>query len=315
LESSESYAASPRAVSLPGGLFPALDDNLGKRRLVVRSFSSLHRASVRLHFGEDTAHADDEEPDLPEDPFRGPVFGEIVHLVLETIDFAAVAAAADPAALVENGSGPRAVLDAAIAKHLPKMRGREPPEQRRHACTVKVAQLVWNGLRSPLPGLGGCLCDIPSGQRIHELEFLFPQSYGEIAPAEVRLEEGFFTGFMDLVFRKGGLYYLLDWKTNDLDAYDQAAIARAMEQSGYHRQYRLYLHALGRWLGRRHGPNFDFLKHCGGVYYLFLRGMTDNSSGVFYHRPTANDLNLDLILGDETHGGASPRRSRGIEPP
>jgi exodeoxyribonuclease V beta subunit len=144
--------------------------------------------------------------------------------------------------------------------------------------------------------LGGCLCDIPTGERIHELEFLFPQRCGEAAPVEVRVEERFFTGFMDLVFRKDGLYYLLDWKTNELDSYDSACIARAMEQSDYHRQYRLYLHALRRWLGRRHGAGFDFLEHCGGVYYLFLRGMTGAAAGVFFHRPTAPDLNLDLIL-------------------
>src|SRR5207302_3996495 len=120
-------------------------------------------------------------------------------------------------------------------------------------------------------------------------EFLFPQHYGDSPPPEIRLEEGFYTCFMDLVFRKDELYYLLDWKTNSLDGYDASAIARAMDASDYHLQYRLYLYALKRWLERRHGDNFDFLDHFGGVYYLFLRGMLgdDNTAGVYFHRPTA----------------------------
>jgi len=287
-------------VPLSGELFPpALANDLGKRRLVVSSFSSLHRAAARIHFGDDTPHAEDEGPDLPDDPFRGPVFGEIVHHVLENIDFAAVGAAADAGALLESGSALRAALDAPLAKHLPKMWTRLPPEKFADDCRRRVAELVWKALRTPLPDLGSRLCDIPPAESIHELEFLFPRHSGETPPAEVGLEEGFFTGFMDLVFRKAGRYYLLDWKTNFLDAYDAPAITRAMDDSDYHRQYRLYLHALQRWLRRRHGDDFDFLEHFGRVYYLFLRGMTGDQSspGVFCHRPTAADLDLDSIIG------------------
>jgi ATP-dependent exoDNAse (exonuclease V) beta subunit len=148
-----------------------------------------------------------------------------------------------------------------------------------------------------LPGLGARVCDIPPTERVHELEFLFPERYGAAAPADGRREDGFFTGFIDLVFRKDGLYYLLDWKTNELESYEAAAIARAMEEHGYFLQFRLYLQALGRWLGRSHGPGFRSALHCGGVYYLFLRGMTpdsppDKATGVFFHRPIAGDFVL-----------------------
>jgi exodeoxyribonuclease V beta subunit len=298
LRSEERPAGTAPAGRIAGDLFPVLDADLGKRQLVVRSFSSLHRAAPRIHFAEETARAEDEGPDLPEDPFRGTVFGEIVHEALERIDFAAVGAAADCSVLLEQGTPLRAALDAPIARHLPKMRSRVPLEQFRDACLAKVADLVWRALRTPLVPLGCPLSDVPRSQRIHELEFLFPQRLGETAPAEVRLEEGFLTGFMDLVFRKDGFYYLLDWKTNFLDAYDEPGVARAMEAGDYERQYRLYLHALGRWLGRRHGPDFDFLKRFGGVYYLFLRGMTgtEGRAGIFFHRPAAEDLNLSLVL-------------------
>ncbi len=67
-----------------------------------------------------------------------------------------------------------------------------------------------------------------------------------------------------------------------------------MDEADYHRQYRLYLHALYRWLTRAHGPAFPFLQHVGGVYYLFVRGLNgrDESSGVFFHQPTAEDIDL-----------------------
>jgi exodeoxyribonuclease V beta subunit len=286
--------------TIDGELFPAAPAQMGKRGIVMRSFSSLQRDVSRTHFGEEVPRADDEGPEQPPDPFRGPVFGDIVHLVLEKIDFAAVGTASSVAAMLEKNSPLRAVLDGPVARHAAKMRGREPLEQFQSACAERVAQLVWNALRTPLPELGCRLCDVPPDQRLCELEFLYPEDLGVVPADANHPDETFVTGFMDLVFRKDGLYYLLDWKTNDLDGYDPPAIARAMDQHGYHRQYRLYLHALARWLGRRHGAAFDFLQHFGGVYYLFLRGMSGDarSPGIFYRRPTAHDLDLDIALAE-----------------
>src|SRR5205085_11710913 len=129
---------------------------------------------------------------------------------------------------------------------------------------------------------------------IHELEFQFPESPGERSWRE----EGFVTGFMDLVFRRAGRYFLVDFKTNLLPGYTPEHLARCMDEADYHRQYRLYLHALERWLARVHGKGFAFLKHFGGVYYLFVRGLNgqDESGGVFYHRPTKDDLELERAM-------------------
>jgi exodeoxyribonuclease V beta subunit len=68
-----------------------------------------------------------------------------------------------------------------------------------------------------------------------------------------------------------------------------------MADSDYHRQYRLYLHAIERWLRRMHGKVFDFEKCFGGVYYLYLRGMNgrDETTGVYFHAPTKKDLVLE----------------------
>jgi hypothetical protein len=58
------------------------------------------------------------------------------------------------------------------------------------------------------------------------------------------------------------------------------------------------LQALSRWLKRVHGRGFNFLRQFGGVYYLYVRGLNgkDESSGVHFHRPTAEDLDLHHVL-------------------
>ena len=47
------------------------------------------------------------------------------------------------------------------------------------------------------------------------------------------------------------------------------------------------------------GGRFDFLRSFGGVYYLFVRGLNgqDESTGVFFRRPTATDIDLAQALG------------------
>ena len=45
-----------------------------------------------------------------------------------------------------------------------------------------------------------------------------------------------------------------------------------MAQHGYHLQYLLYVTALHRLL-RIRLPDYDYDRHIGGAFYLFLRGM------------------------------------------
>ncbi len=90
----------------------------------------------------------------------------------------------------------------------------------------------------------------------------------------------------------------MDYKTNLLPAYTPGHLARCMDDSDYHRQYRLYFCALSRWLERVHGKSFSFLPQFGGVYYLFVRGLNgqDESTGVFFHRPARADLDLSKVM-------------------
>ena len=62
-------------------------------------------------------------------------------------------------------------------------------------------------------------------------------------------------GFIDLVFERGGRYWVLDYKTNylgaDGSAYDEASMASAMLENRYDEQSASYLFALHRLLHLR----------------------------------------------------------------
>ncbi len=183
------------------------------------------------------------------------------------------------------------------------------------------------------------LCDLSLGQRRNELEFILPTAGGEqgdaIALTRERLAalfrahgqglpehypeqierlgfsplRGFLKGFIDLVFVHDDRWYLADYKTNhlgdDLGGYHDAALAETMADDHYVLQYHLYAVALVRHL-RRTLPDFDYERHFGGVYYLFLRGMTPAAGptrGVYFERPPASRIDaLSALL----RGGPLP---------
>jgi exodeoxyribonuclease V beta subunit len=149
------------------------------------------------------------------------------------------------------------------------------------------------------------LADVPNESRIAELEFSFPidglttaKLAGALQEPEIalRLERlqfqavnGFMNGFIDLTFEYGGRFYFADWKSNwlgsDARAYHAAAIAAEMERNFYTLQLCLYSVALHRYLQVRK-PGYDFERHFGGAFYVFLRGIDPGhpENGVYFQR-------------------------------
>ncbi|MFP3335624.1 hypothetical protein SB761_33520, partial [Pseudomonas sp. SIMBA_064] len=82
----------------------------------------------------------------------------------------------------------------------------------------------------------------------------------QAAPLDFRQVRGMLKGFIDLVFRWQGKYYLLDYKSNWLGdshaAYTPEAMAQAMIGHRYDLQYQLYTLALHRYLQHRL-PDYD----------------------------------------------------------
>ena len=116
---------------------------------------------------------------------------------------------------------------------------------------------------------------------------------------------GFLKGYIDLTFRFGGKYYILDYKSNHLgntfEDYSGEALEHEMIHSNYDVQYHLYTLALHRIL-QQSVSGYDYDSHFGGAFYLFLRGVnpSEPGSGVFYDKPEKEIiLSLDeLFKGD-----------------
>lgn len=165
-------------------------------------------------------------------------------------------------------------------------------------------------LQAPLTQQGISLSQLTAKDKQAEMEFYLPiasplkadaldaliREYDPLSagcpPLNFRQVQGMLKGFIDLVFRHEGRYYLLDYKSNWLgdssDAYTQDAMASAMQQHRYDLQYQLYTLALHRYL-RHRIADYRYEDHFGGVIYLFLRGVdaADPNSGIFSTRPDA----------------------------
>ena len=165
-------------------------------------------------------------------------------------------------------------------------------------------------LHAPLTAQGISLSQLTAKDKQVEMEFYLPiasplraealdaliREYDPLSagcpPLNFRQVQGMLKGFIDLVFRHEGRYYLLDYKSNwlgeDSTAYTQQAMASAMQLHRYDLQYQLYTLALHRYL-RHRIADYRYDAHFGGVIYLFLRGVDANDprSGVFSTRPAA----------------------------
>ncbi len=116
--------------------------------------------------------------------------------------------------------------------------------------------------------------------------------------------EGFLKGFIDLTFRFGDKYYILDYKTNYLgdsrSDYQRNELAQEMREASYDLQYHIYTIALHRFLEKKLA-DYQYEPHFGGAFYLFLRGMNKpGREGIFFDKPdysTIEQLNRYILSG------------------
>lgn len=128
---------------------------------------------------------------------------------------------------------------------------------------------------------------------------------GSLGRLNFRPVEGFMRGFIDLLFCFEERFYIVDWKSNWLGNrpgdYDETGVRASMAQHSYFLQYQLYTVAADLFLSRRI-PGYDYEKHFGGVFYIFLRGVDPAmpERGIFRDRPSAalvRDLR-DTLTGE-----------------
>ncbi|VVE19494.1 exodeoxyribonuclease V subunit beta [Pandoraea anhela] len=225
---------------------------------------------------------------------RGPAAGESLHRVFELADFQS------------RTQWPHAVSRA--LRERPPGRGAEQND----AWRAMMMNMLSDTLATPLrPGMQ--LADVALTERLTEMEFTYPADavsldalrgllrqfgYPDL-PLDATVLRGYLKGFIDLVFRHGGQWWILDWKSNYLgtapENYGADGLREAMAEHGYHLQYLLYTLALHRFL-RRRLPDYDYERDMGGSLYLFVRGVRpdwasahlagDEVPGVFFDKPS-----------------------------
>ena len=216
---------------------------------------------------------------------RGAAAGNFLHGLLEQVDFSSGK---------EDDN-----LDELVQDHL----NRAGLDRK---WTAVVSQWIRDILTTPLSiDHDFCLADLPAGDRLVEMGFYFSLRELDtgklnrvlsdhcIEPVHGQQEKirGLMKGFIDLVFRKDGRFFIADYKSNYLgptsEDYHRNNLERAMKEHRYDLQYLIYSVALHRYLaGRINGYGYD---QCfGGVSYLFLRGMNPSwpaENGIFRTRP------------------------------
>jgi len=170
------------------------------------------------------------------------------------------------------------------------------------------------------------LRNLPTENTLRELHFWYPTDYDgrsiaeifeknpspsippdyhqKLAALDMSKLHGFLQGYVDLIYEHEGKWYLLDYKSNHLgdhfSDYAQPGMQQVMAKSHYYLQYYLYTLALHRYLKYRL-DDYDYDKHMGGAFYLFLRGMSPDKGpeyGAFRDKPSRKIIEaLDEILG------------------
>ncbi|MCU7967740.1 MAG: PD-(D/E)XK nuclease family protein [gamma proteobacterium symbiont of Bathyaustriella thionipta] len=118
--------------------------------------------------------------------------------------------------------------------------------------------------------------------------------------------QGMMHGFIDLVFQWQDKYYIADYKSthlgNQLDDYQYDALEKNVCDNFYDLQYLLYSLALHRYLKHRL-TDYEPKQHFGGIYYLYLRGMSPGSDTGVFNTDISPELldELDALFSSSSH--------------
>jgi exodeoxyribonuclease V beta subunit len=242
---------------------------------------------------------------------RGPVAGNCIHAFFERFDFGEVKSPTWRQNAAFAGMIKEQLF---ISGMLSGIKGSSEFTESESLRCGQIGAMLENVLTYPFPGKDGVfrLCDLPRECRRPEMQFFFP---ADKIPDHAKMNElirhlsghasalppvplrGIVNGFIDLVFETGGRYYIIDWKSNDLgpalNDYDRDGMAASMRGSYYYLQAAIYLLALHKYLQKRL-PGYDFEKHIGGIFYVYVRGVKSDlpGTGVYNIKPELKTIEL-----------------------
>jgi exodeoxyribonuclease V beta subunit len=247
--------------------------------------------------GEDVAEADT----LPEGGFElpgGRETGTLLHTLLEN-----TAADEIRGCSFEQWSS------------MPVVRQRVAMTVRQHGFSEEylpaALQLVYNALRTPvfvqscekkatLKMDGG----FAAGERQRmEMSFIYPipENFHPLISRDTdtllsgdgmpyKAVRGYLQGLIDLVFEHGGRVYILDWKSDRLPAFNEAALTSHV-QANYRLQAQVYTLAVIRLLGITTEAEYE--ARFGGILYAFMRGIRFTGQvqeGIWYSLPPWSEV-------------------------
>lgn len=199
---------------------------------------------------------------LPRNNVSGNVFHEIMEALCNNdgargeVDFATACAEG----MEKDDSGLMALIRQKMRKNLLANR-----EKNGDSTERTLLRMVQNALRTKI-AVGSHvfrLTDIPKRDRLAEIEFVASETRLLALPQE---RDGALNGKIDLLVRRDGNVFILDWKTNSLSDYTSSdVIAAAMDEAGYRLQYQLYSLAAAAWIEKSSLT-------LAGAAYLFVRG-------------------------------------------
>ena len=264
---------------------PIVSNSKNWASMIIRksSYSQLAHASHFTHPEEnqDEFFKGDTQELKEKKSLVGAGFGNLVHLILEEIHFETVNPDWQLNEFMEN------LKTDTISNLLDQFHIDEGDKP-------FVWQLIYNTLRQKYD-LGHetlYLYALSKEQQLKEMEFQFSfAKEGQVFRGDSFT--GTVIGFVDMVFLWNGKYYILDWKSNKVDAYDQQSIYTNMMENAYHLQWKVYCRALHQWLSQNM-PDYDYETHFGGVLYVYVRGTsTEGSNGYYFAKPTLHELTVE----------------------
>jgi len=92
-------------------------------------------------------------------------------------------------------------------------------------------------------------------------------------------------GHIDLLFRRRGAWYVVDWKSNALPSWSAAAVEESVRSHDYDLQARIYAHAVRDAL-----PGERF----GGCLWIYLRGFAKTGASALWS--CAADPSEDFLV-------------------
>ncbi|MGB0061137.1 PD-(D/E)XK nuclease family protein, partial [Candidatus Binatus sp.] len=251
--------------------------------LIVESYTSLQAADPEdFKTSIDAIDARAGNLDLP----GGRHVGIFLHEVIEKLDFDSFGDAPDLHSWMARDDV-RELFAGAMRRH-----GVDDPR-----WLDRGREIVFNTLTSRV-ALGESVLDggLWRLKSVREMEFAYPiperhhNLLSDTSNGAWTVGRGFIKGFIDLVFERDQLMYFADWKGDQLQSYEPAALAQHVNRH-YRLQARIYSVGVVRLLAIHNEREYD--ARFGGLLYAFVRGVShpgDGKAGFYFARPSWNEI-------------------------